>query len=36
VNADKYGYLGASSWLSNGERSTTNENLTVMYFRSIE
>ncbi|OCK90339.1 uncharacterized protein K441DRAFT_579923, partial [Cenococcum geophilum 1.58] len=36
LNADKYGYLGASNWLSNGERSTTNENLTVMYFRSIE
>ncbi|OCL05825.1 hypothetical protein AOQ84DRAFT_322334, partial [Glonium stellatum] len=35
-NADKYGYLGASNWLSNGERPTSNENLTVMYFRSIE
>lgn len=36
ANAEEYGLLGASDWLSMGERSTSNEVLTLMYFRSME
>jgi hypothetical protein len=36
ANAEKYGLLGASSWIGNGERATGNELLTVMYFKTAE
>jgi hypothetical protein len=36
TNAEKYGFLGASSWIGNGERATGNDLLTVMYFKTAE
>lgn len=35
LHKTKYGFLGASTWTSK-ERSTTNENLWVLYFSSLE
>ncbi|EON60919.1 hypothetical protein W97_00129 [Coniosporium apollinis CBS 100218] len=36
AHADEYGLLGLSSWISNGERATGNEIMTVMYFKDVE
>ncbi|KAF2458923.1 hypothetical protein BDY21DRAFT_370442 [Lineolata rhizophorae] len=36
VNADKWGLLGSSSWVSMGERDTGNELLIVMYFKNAD
>jgi len=35
-DAEKYGFLGSSDWLANGERPTGNETMTVMYFKTSE
>jgi len=34
--SEEYGLLGSSSWLSAGERSTKNEIMQLMYFRTTE
>ncbi|KAK5000359.1 hypothetical protein LTR66_000777 [Elasticomyces elasticus] len=34
-NAEQFGFLGMSSWISNGDRSTNNELMQVCYFRSV-
>jgi len=34
--AEKYGCLGTSDWIRNGEPPTNNEIMAVMYFRSAE
>jgi len=35
-NAEEYGYLGAQGWTADGERATSNETMTVMFFKSPE
>jgi len=35
-DAEKYGFLGSSDWIANGERATGNEIMTVMYFKTSE
>ena len=35
-NAEKYGFLGSSSWTAAGERDTGNEIMAVMYFKGSE
>jgi hypothetical protein len=34
--AEKYTYLGSSDWIANAERSTGNEVMSVMYFKTSE
>jgi len=36
THADEFGYLGMTSWISNGARATKNELLNVGYFRTTE
>jgi hypothetical protein len=36
VHAEEFGYLGMTSWISNGARETKNELLNVGYFRTTE
>lgn len=35
-NAEKYTYLGSSSWIANAERPTNNELMTIIYFKTSE
>jgi hypothetical protein len=36
AKASNYGFLGGSDWIANGERSTGNELMAVMYFKTSE
>lgn len=36
ADADKYGYLGASTWLSAGDRGVSSETMGILYFKSSE
>ena len=33
-NSEEYGYLGSQGWVADGERATSNEVMTVMFFRT--
>jgi hypothetical protein len=35
-HAEQYTYLGSSDWIANAERSTGNEVMSVMYFKTSE
>ncbi|KAJ5554678.1 hypothetical protein N7513_004637 [Penicillium frequentans] len=35
-NAVKYNYLGATTWMATGERSTANQVMVATYFRTLE
>jgi hypothetical protein len=36
AKAEKYGFLGSSEWIGNGERATGNDVMSVMYFKTAE
>jgi hypothetical protein len=35
-DAEEYGFLGAQGWVGDGTRATSNEVMTVMFFKSTE